>query len=199
MAALTGKEIIKQYREGNILIKPFNSNYINRNSYDVCLGANFLYMPTDSSPMFNQNQWSEGMAQKWEDVQASLIGQDVIDDNNLINDQFEPDDLIIVLRPGEMILAYTEEFICPMPGQPYIGVLQTKSSIRRSYIIVDGTEVYGRWNLEIRNTSWNKLVPLKIGQKIAEIAFYTTTGELTDTAKLTTNEMYDVLEKKWSI
>jgi|TARA_Y100000310_G_scaffold200493_1_gene200552 dCTP deaminase len=39
---LTGEEIKKQVRKGNIIIKPFNQKNITTNSYDLTLGSEYL-------------------------------------------------------------------------------------------------------------------------------------------------------------
>ena len=39
---LTGEEIKKQAKKGNIIIKPFNPKNITTNSYDLTLGENYL-------------------------------------------------------------------------------------------------------------------------------------------------------------
>ena len=39
---LTGEEIKKEIKNKNIIIKPFNLNYITTNSYDLTLGKDFL-------------------------------------------------------------------------------------------------------------------------------------------------------------
>jgi dCTP deaminase len=39
---LTGEEIKKQVKRGNIIIKPFNKKNITTNSYDLTLGKNYL-------------------------------------------------------------------------------------------------------------------------------------------------------------
>ena len=39
---LTGEEIKKQVKKGNIIIKPFNRKNITTNSYDLTLGEDYL-------------------------------------------------------------------------------------------------------------------------------------------------------------
>lgn len=184
---LTGAEIMKQRADGKLLIEPFNLTQINPNSYDVCLGEKFLYISEKSSRIYipgKSKQWIEGTAETWENVQSSLLSNHFIDENDL-DDELDPDTLVIPILPGETILAHTDEFIGSLPGVAYTMLMQSKSKFGRSFISVckcagmGSTGYCNRWTMEIQNNSKDKIIPLIVGQPIAQIIFMSAVGEIT--------------------
>lgn len=102
--------IHKFYNEGNIIIHPFNKDRLKNNSYDVSLGEHFyIETPTEERIL---NMWTkEGVEKVWKP--GTLMNKEDIKEKypnsgfgNLPNDA-----KIILLQPGECILAHTQEFI----------------------------------------------------------------------------------------
>jgi len=91
-------------------------------------------------------------------------------------------DLIIVLEPGENILAQTRESI---GGKNNVTtMMKARSSAGRSFIEVCSCSglgdigYVGKWTMEIRNNATNHHVVLVVGTRIAQICFFKTDGLL---------------------
>jgi len=88
---------------------------------------------------------------------------------------------IIVLQPGERILAHTHEFIgIKAPGT---STMQARSTWGRNGVAVCLDAGWGdpgyinRWTMEIYNMNQHESVVLPVGERIAQIVFYET-GEV---------------------
>jgi dCTP deaminase len=88
----------------------------------------------------------------------------------------KPDDLIIVLGPGETILAHTEEFV---GGRNCVSTeMRARSSMGRIGITVCKCAGWGdlgfcnRWTMEMSNHLRDTPVVLVVGMRVAQIAFY---------------------------
>jgi dCTP deaminase len=92
-----------------------------------------------------------------------------------------PNDKVILISPGETILAHTNEFI---GGKNHItSQMHARSSFGRNFIEVCKCAGWGdvgftnRWAMEITNNSTHHVIPLVVGRRIAQIVFYET-GEI---------------------
>ena len=89
-----------------------------------------------------------------------------------------PDHPIIVLRPGERILAHTHEFIGINP--PGTTEMRSRSSWGRNGIASCFDAGWGdpgyinRWTMEIYNLNKHESVPLPVGERVAQIVFHQT-------------------------
>ena len=104
-----------------------------------------------------------------------------------------PEDRIIWIKPGETILAHTNEFI---GGRGSVTtMMKARSSLGRNFIEVCKCAGWGdvgfinRWTMEITNNSRFYSIPLVVGRRIAQIVFFDTEGTLegrsyADTGKL---------------
>ncbi len=89
-----------------------------------------------------------------------------------------PSDKVILLAPGETVLAHTNEFI---GGRGHITtMMKARSSLGRSFIEVCKCAGWGdvgyinRWTMEITNNSGNYFIPLVVGRRIGQIIFFET-------------------------
>ncbi|PSO45304.1 MAG: hypothetical protein BRC25_02590, partial [Parcubacteria group bacterium SW_6_46_9] len=117
----------------------------------------------------------------------------------------DPSDEVIVLDPGETILAHTQEFI---GGRNTITtMMKARSSLGRNFIEVCkcagwGDVGYtGRWTMEITNNSRHYSIPLVVGRRVAQIIFFAT-GEIRDTdytddGKYQTEDRLETLKENW--
>ena len=116
-----------------------------------------------------------------------------------------PDEKIILLAPGETILAHTNEFI---GGRDHITtMMKARSSLGRSFIEVCKCAGWGdvgyinRWTMEITNNSSHYYIPLVVGRRIAQIIFFETGPILADNydkkGKYQTSATVKELKKTW--
>jgi len=90
----------------------------------------------------------------------------------------DPNQPIIVVRPGERLLGHTHEFIgIKAPGT---STLQARSTWGRNGVAVCIDAGWGdpgyinRWTLEIYNMNQHESVVLPVGERIAQMVFYET-------------------------
>lgn len=180
--ALSDKRILEEMKKGDIVIAPFDRTQLATSSYDVTLGEYFF---REQPPKYNHslyNIWSqEHMEHVWgaDRVERAVVAKEAFKKYNFNWDSgIRPDDKIIVLRPGETILAHTNEFI---GGKDHITtMMKARSSLGRNFIEVCKCAGWGdvgyinRWTMEITNNSKNYIIPLVVGRRIAQIIFFET-------------------------
>ena len=191
---MTGDEIGAAREAGEIVIEPFCEANVNTASYDVTLGP-FCYRqvsPRRRPRPFteyqqgreiridpNYNPYDENhIAASWRLDRAvpafTQAEQEGIDD----------DDFVIPIKPKEIILAHTLEFIGSVPFHNGIAIttqMHSRSGSVRNCIDVCGSGGWGdhgfcaRWTMEVVNTSSYYVEPLVAGRRIAQISFFRTT------------------------
>ena len=179
--ALSNKKILEEMKKGDIIISPFKQENLATSSYDLTLGEWFY---REQSPKYNHsiyNIWSKAhMEHVWgaKTIEKAVKAKDAFEKYNFDWDGISPDDKVIVLRPGETILAHTNEFI---GGRNHITtMMKARSSLGRSFIEVCKCAGWGdvgyinRWTMEITNNSKNYLIPLVVGRRIAQLIFFET-------------------------
>lgn len=179
--ALSDKKILAEMKRGDIIISPFNREQLATSSYDVTLGEYFF---REQPPKYNHslyNIWDqEHMEHVWgaKSVERAVLAKDAFKKYNFEWRGIRPDDKVIVLRPGETILAHTQEFI---GGKDHITtMMKARSSLGRNFIEVCKCAGWGdvgyinRWTMEITNNSKNYIIPLVVGRRIAQIIFFET-------------------------
>lgn len=178
--ALSDKTILEQLERGDIVIEPFKRENLATSSYDVSLGEMYFreQKPKNFSTIYNIHNKSH-TEKVWgtEPIRAERAG-DIL---NLAPEDMEGidvDDLVIILEPGETILAHTDEFI---GGRGHITtMMKARSSLGRNFIEICKCAGWGdvgytnRWTMEITNNSRHYSIPLVVGRRIAQIIFFET-------------------------
>jgi dCTP deaminase len=188
MSLLCDTDILHEMKEGNIKISPFNENNLQSCSYDVTLGE---YYYKEKSQTGICNIWNkEDVINHWKLEKASL------------NSNFSPDDQIILLSPGERILAHTQEFIGGLNN--VTTMMKARSSMGRNGISVCLCAGFGdigyinRYTMEITNHSRFATIPLVVGKRIAQILFFkTNTPQKTYISKYQSTQDLDKLIEIW--
>lgn len=182
MSVYSNKDIKKAITDGHIIFYPYRPEHINGSSVDVTLGEWFyrtdrrdgflVYNPFDKSEVGNYF----GAPQK------AISHQQWCQENKAEPFANIPDDHpIIVLEPGERILAHTHEFIGIKP--PGTTSMQSRSTWGRNGVAVCFDAGWGdpgyinRWTMEIYNLNQRHSVVLPVGERIAQIVFLET-GEV---------------------
>lgn len=160
---LSDRQILGERDSGNLVIEPFDRGNLGSDTYDVRLGE-FFYRETQTVNAW-YDPWSEASASRVWGVpfQAQVAGP--------ASDGVK----VIVLEPGETILAHTIEFIGARRG--FTTKMFSRSSIGRSMLGVckcagrGDVGYFNRWTFEITSFSrYNKIV-LRVGMRIAQIEF----------------------------
>lgn len=206
--ALSDKRILEEMKRGDIVIHPFNDDQLATSSYDVTLGEWFfreqqskynhsLYNIWDKS--HTDHVWGAGNPER------AIFAKDALEKYNFKWNGIRPDDKVIMLRPGETILAHTNEFI---GGKDHITtMMKARSSMGRNFIEVCKCAGWGdvgyvnRWTMEITNNSKNYLIPLVAGRRIAQIIFFETgpirARDYTKSGKYAGSTNISELKKNW--
>lgn len=206
--ALSDKKIIEAKEAGDIVITPYDERNLSTASYDVTLGEYFF---AEKSPKHFQhiyNPYDKSNVERiWgtEALQAKSA-EEVFEHYNFSFDGIAKDDKVIVLDPGETILAHTNEYI---GGRNHITtMMKARSSLGRNFIEVCKCAGWGdvgfvnRWTMEITNNSQHYAIPLVVGRRIAQIVFFET-GEIlgedyTADGKYQADLDFDSLQKSWN-
>ena len=180
MAVYSNRQIKQAIKEGHIVFHPYIAKHIAGSSVDVTLGNWFyrterpseggFYNPFDQKAV---NDYFGGGPYKAEihELWAKKHGRRLF--TNIPAKQ-----PIIVLRPGERILAHTHEFIgIKAPGT---STMQARSTWGRNGVAVCLDAGWGdpgyinRWTMEIYNMNQHESVVLPVGERVAQMVFYET-------------------------
>jgi dCTP deaminase len=182
--AFSDKEILKEMEAGRIYIYPFDEKNLSTSSYDVALGEWYFRekKPDGRSHLYNfYNKAHTDAVWGTEPERAKMAG-DVLKDFSFSG--ISKDDRVILLEPGETILAHTNEFI---GGRETVTtMMKARSSLGRNFIEVCKCAGWGdvgyinRWTMEITNNSRHYSIPLVVGRRVAQIIFFRT-GEIRGT------------------
>ena len=174
-STLSDKAILKFRQANEIIIEPFDHRNLKTSSYDVTLG-DFYFRENrrnhGSSHIYNMYSAADVTRVWGKPRQAQEASQSSLRFPTNIKD----DDRVIMIEPGETILAHTNEFI---GGVHHITtMMKSRSSLGRNFIEVCKCAGWGdvgytnRWTLEITNNSRYYTIPLVVGRRIAQIVFF---------------------------
>ena len=170
-------------KKGDIVISPFNRKNLATSSYDVALGE--LYF-REQKPKYHHNIYNIWNKKHTDHVWGTKPfraqkAKDIFKKFKFNYVGIKPSDKIILLEPGETILAHTNEFI---GGKNHITtMMKARSSMGRNFIEVckcagwADVGYINRWTMEITNNSSHYAIPLVVGRRIAQLIFFET-GEI---------------------
>jgi len=183
--ALSNKKILEEVKKGNIIIFPFNKQNLATSSYDVSLGEYYFREKPKSKyedniyNIYNKSHTDEIWGIK--PIKAKRA-KDVFKNFKFDFIGISQNDKVILLRPGETILAHTNEFI---GGRNHITtMMKARSSLGRNFIEICKCVGWGdigyvnRWTMEITNNSSHHTIPLVVGRRVAQIIFFETGAAL---------------------
>ncbi len=201
----------------SIIIHPFNQAQVAPCSYDVTLGP-YYWVPNVSNlpPYLNPNN-GHHIFQYWgldpDSKELDLNGHrmygarkaDIVTDAILAKKYgVDVGDEVIIIPPGHVILAHTQEFI---GGKHNITtMLKAKSTMGRCCMSIckdagmGDSGYFNRWTLEIEN---HALVPLilRVGQSVGQIIFFRTgnvSAPYFSRGQYQKTDVLDELIKNWS-
>lgn len=182
MGVYSNTEIIKAMETGHIVIYPFIKDHLAGSSIDVTLGDWYYRTERPSEGGF-YNPFDENAVGRYfgEPTQAITHAEWAEKHGRKLFNNIPEDQKIIVLRPHERILAHTHEFVgIKAPGT---STMQARSTWGRNGVAVCLDAGWGdpgyvnRWTMEIYNMNQHESVVLPVGERIAQIVFYST-GEV---------------------
>lgn len=181
MTVYSDAAILRAMRDGDIVIQPFDRSNLSTSSYDVRLGEWYCAErpPKHGGRRAVYDIYDEDqMREVWGEPQRAAEATDVMPSHTVDRTDLRDEDRIILLSPGETVLAHTEEFI---GGRNHITtMMKARSSFGRNFIEVCKCAGWGdvgyvnRWTMEITNNSRFYEIPLLVGRRIAQIVFLET-------------------------
>lgn len=182
MGVYSNLEIEAAIKDGYIVFHPYQPEHINGSSVDVTLGEWFYRTDRkNASTVYNPFEKSQVDSYFGEPQQAITHQQWCDETGNEPLGNIPLDHPVIVLEPGERILAHTREFIGILP--PGTTSMQSRSTWGRNGVAVCFDAGWGdpgyvnRWTLEIYNLNQRHSIVLPVGERIAQVVFMHT-GEV---------------------
>lgn len=175
-------QIEQAIKDGHIIFHPYQPKHINGSSVDVTLGE-WFYRTDSESPTTVYNPFDKTEVDRYfGDAQRAIKYKTWCKKTGTEPTKNIPiDHPVIVLKPGERILAHTQEFIGILP--PGTTSMQSRSTWGRNGVAVCFDAGWGdpgyvnRWTMEIYNLNQRHSVILPVGERIAQIVFMHT-GEV---------------------
>ncbi len=174
---LSRDAILRHLAEDNIVIDPFDDRKLKTTSYDVSLGEWFWREGVPEGRATLHNIYDEHSTRLvWRGPHRAESAGEVARRLGTEFKNIRPDDKVILLRPGETILAHTQEFIGGR--NRVVAKMYARSSMGRNFVEVCKDAGWGdvgyfnRWTMEVTNNSQHFTIPLVVGRRIAQMVFY---------------------------
>ncbi len=181
MGVYSNTQIKAGVADGTIVCVPYNERHVSEASLDFTLGHYFYkqeYQP-ESSGVYNPFDHDD-VSRYFKGPLEAIPHKEWCDKNGLkLFDNIPEDHPIIVLRPGERILAHTHEFV-GIRAHGGACEVKSRSSWGRNGVAVcfDAGWVdpgyINRITLEIYNLNQHESVVLPVGERIGQLIFHTT-------------------------
>ena len=124
-------------KAGTVVIEPFNHKNLATSSYDVTLGEWYFREQPSKYNHSLFNIWSQSHIEHvWgaKNPERAVLAREAFKKYNFKWEGIAPDDKVILLKPGETILAHTNEFI---GGRETVTtMMKARSSLGRTFIEV---------------------------------------------------------------
>lgn len=169
--------ILKHIEQGNIVIDPFDERQLKTASYDITLGEWFWREGHPEGRATVHNLYDEESSRRvWQGPYQAERVQEIEKRLGMEFRNIRPDEKVILLRPGETVLAHTREFI---GGRKcVVAKMYARSSLGRNFVEVCKDAGWGdvgyfnRWTMEVTNNSQYFTIPLVVGRRIGQMVFY---------------------------
>ncbi|OGM30851.1 hypothetical protein A2630_02510 [Candidatus Woesebacteria bacterium RIFCSPHIGHO2_01_FULL_44_10] len=205
---LSRDAILAHMQAGNVAIDPFDSRNLGTASYDVTLGSHFFreQAPVTINPGFYSPWDRDHIRDVWGRPEYAERARMVFADSRTpVPEGIDPDDRVIIIRPQETVLCHTQEFI---GGRNCVTtMMKARSSLGRNFIEICKCAGWGdvgyinRWTMEVTNNSRYYAIPLVVGRRVAQIAFFqvdTFSGtDYVQEGKYQTEQDLERVKKEW--
>ncbi len=175
---LSDSQILRHLKKGNIVISPFKKENLGTVSCDVTLGEWYFQEQNPEAGLSTYSPWSEkDIYRVWGKPKKAEPAREYIKRTEMkLPEGIFPKDSVIWIPPGETFLCHTKEFI---GGRNIVTtMMKARSSLGRNFIEICKCAGWGdvgyinRWTMEITNNSKYYTIPLVVGRRIAQIAFF---------------------------
>ena len=206
---LSRNAILRHFKEGTIVIDPFDERKLKTTSYDVTLG-DFFWRETHPEGRASVHNLYDEISTKnvWRGPYEAETAGVIMERLSTNFKNIKPNNKLIMLRPGETILAHTQEFIGGR--EKVVTKMYARSSMGRNFVEVCKDAGWGdvgyfnRWTMEVTNNSQYFTIPLVVGRRIGQIVFYevepltNTSDYVAEGGKYQSSQNLEELKKTWS-
>ena len=203
----SNKEILEALKTGQIVCQPFADQNLSLTSLDVSLGE-WYYRTEQSRTSEVYNPFDKDSVSRYFDgPHQATSNQDWTQQaGRHLFAGINPDCPIIVLGPGERLLAHTQEFVGIRWGGTTM--MKARSTWGRNGLAVCFDAGWGdpgyvnRWTMELYNLNSYRSIVLPVGEPIAQMVFFYTLpidGDYAQTGKYqaATDDSLDKLMANW--
>jgi dCTP deaminase len=205
---LSDTAILRHMEAGNIVIDVFDARNLGTCSYDVTLGEWYWREHNPDGGVMTYNPWSEKDVRRvWGAKPFVAEPARIWMDEHGPLENIHPDDQIIWIAPGETILCHTNEFIGGRGGI-ITTMMKARSTLGRNFIEVCKCAGWGdvgyvnRWTMEFTNNSRFYQIPLVVGRRVAQIAFFEVekirSAQYEKDGKYQDTDDLEEIKKKWN-
>ena len=181
MGVYSNTQITAGIADGTIVCVPFNERHVSEASLDFTLGHYFYKQEYQPEASGVYNPFDEGdVARYFKGPLEAISHKEWCQKNKMqLFENIPEDHPIIVLQPGERILAHTHEFV-GIRAHGGACEVKSRSSWGRNGVAVcfDAGWVdpgyINRITLEIYNLNKHESVVLPVGERIGQLIFHTT-------------------------
>lgn len=180
MGVYSNTDIKQALKDGRIVCVPFNEQHVSEASLDFTLGHYFYKQEHDEKNRIYNPFDQEDINRYFKGPLEAMPHKQWCEENGYQLFKNIPEDHpIIVLRPGERILAHTHEFVGIRPEGGACEV-KSRSSWGRNGVAVcfDAGWIdpgyINRITLEIYNLNQHESVVLPVGERMGQLIFHTT-------------------------
>lgn len=180
MGVYSNTEIRAAIKDNVIVSVPFNDNHVSEASLDITLGHYFYKQEYQEKYQVYNPFDEEDVARYFKGpLEAQMHAEWCQENNHALFKNVPEDHPIIVLRPGERILAHTHEFVGIRPEGGACEI-RSRSSWGRNGVAVcfDAGWIdpgyINRITLEIFNLNEHESVVLPVGERVGQIIFHHT-------------------------
>ena len=179
MSVYSNRQIKQAIEDGVIVSVPYNPDNVSEASVDFTLGYYFYKQEYDERSRVYNPFDKDDVDRYFKGPLKAMPHQEWCDRNGFKNfENIPPEHPIIVLKPGERILAHTHEFI-GIRSHGGAAEVKSRSSWGRNGVAVcfDAGWIdpgyINRITLEIYNLNQHESVVLPVGERIGQLIFHT--------------------------
>ena len=180
MAVYSNTDILQAIKDETIICLPFNKQHVSEASLDFTLGY-YYYRQEANTAARVYNPFDKGEVKRYFKGPLKAISHEEWCKNNgyTLFKNIPKNHPIIVLRPGERILAHTHEFV-GIRAKGGAAEVKSRSSWGRNGVAVcfDAGWIdpgyINRITLEIYNLNQHESVVLPIGERVGQLIFHNT-------------------------
>jgi len=174
---LCGPSLHDAFAAREVVVYPFRRAQVTTNSYDVTLGSVAYMADAQQTGPFVVSRQSRPPTLWKGPMGARSVGSLAEGANQLACQAagLGPEDQVLIVRPGQTLLASTKEFIGSQVSD-VAPVLVPRTTLERCFVRVRGAVgtpgFFNRWTLHITNEHPTAPAVLVVGQPVAQVQFW---------------------------